>query len=115
MGRTLELSETRVFLFDAEGRERTIRDAYAAMLASAWKSMVTLCGVLAEAGVVIDPLRHGREDGLATVAAISEGVELIQPALAGFANVDAQTAWRLAFILAYKARAHQGTSPTCGT
>lgn len=100
--RAKELSVVQASLADAERREAAVREAYGDMSTSAYQSMVSLWGGLAKVGVLIDPPNHDRADGPASLAAIDQGLELIHLALAGFAMVNAQTAWRLAFILAYK-------------
>lgn len=64
--RTQELSEGRASLFDAERREAVVREAYGAMSASSYQSMLALWDGLAEAEVTIEPSLHAREDGPAS-------------------------------------------------
>lgn len=66
-------------------------------------------GGLSEAGVIIDPPRHDRQDDSASLAAVIQGLKLIQPVLAGFSRVNAQTAWWQVFILVYKTGARRDT------
>lgn len=91
------LTDARTSHVDTERRE-----AYGEMSASSYQSMVSLWGGLAQAGVIIDPPNHDRADEPASLTAIGQGLELIQPALTGFATVNAQTAFWLAFVFAYK-------------
>lgn len=82
-----------------------LRDERDALASEAWDVMGALWGALGDFGVRADPPPHPRSDGLGSLASLRHGLSFVSETVSGYGDVCAQTAWRLAFLLAHQAGA----------